>query len=46
MASDGDVNFSEQKLKCNDLEPLAASDTAELSSNSALSEQLSDASRL
>ena len=40
MASGGDGNFPEYKIRCNELEPLAASATAESSSNSALSEQL------
>ena len=43
MTSDGDVNFPEYKVQCKDFEPLAASDTAESSLNSDLSEQLSDA---
>ena len=36
--------FLEYKVKCNDYEPIAACDTTESSSNSALLEQLSDAS--
>ena len=43
MENGGDVNFLECKVKCNDFEPLAASDTAESSTNSALLEQFSDA---
>ena len=40
MASGGDGNFPEYKAKCNDLEQLAASDTAESYSNSAVSDHL------
>ena len=46
MANSFDVHFPESKVKCNNFEPLAASDTAESSSNSILSEQFNDASRL
>ena len=38
--SDGNVIFQNKKVYCNDIEPLAASDTTESSSNSALSENL------
>ena len=46
MASGGDCNFPKYQLKFYDFEPLAASDTAESPSNSAISEQFSDASTL
>ena len=46
MASGGDGNFPEYKVKCNDFEPLVASDTEESSLNLALSEQFNDASSL
>ena len=40
MLSGGDENFPEYKVICNDFETITASDTAESSSNLALSEQL------
>ena len=43
MASGGNVNFQEYKVKCNDFKPLAASDTTESSLNLSLSEQFSNA---
>ena len=46
MASGGEGNFPEYEIKCYDSEPLAASYTAELSSNSAHLKQFSDASSL
>ena len=46
MASYGEGQHPENKVKCNDFELLAVSDAAEACSNSALSEQLSDASSL
>ena len=46
MASGGDGNFWEYKVKSSDFKPLLASDTVESSSNSALSEQFSQASSL
>ena len=46
MAIGGDGNFPEYQVKCYDFEPLAASYTAESSSDSAHLEQLSDASNL
>ena len=45
-ASGGDVNFQGIKVKCNDFDPLAASENTESSSNSVVSEQFSEASSL
>ena len=44
LASGADDNFPEYQVKCYNFKPLAASDTAESSSNSTHSEQFSDAS--